>query len=187
MASIEKQFNFSIPFFKTNLDFTDKALDAVNQFVEDQPDVKPHEHWLCQLTTNVKTLDRFLPVEIEAYIASLAEEIFKDSTVYINEASGKNPTFNFHYWFNKYKRGDFQEPHDHSPKHLSAVWYLKGRSQDTVFLSPHHYWPFTSDVVIPELETGDIIFFPSGLIHHVLPCTEDDRVTIAFDFFDVRF
>tara|TARA_R110002020_G_scaffold1788_1_gene8199 strand:+ start:3944 stop:4522 length:579 start_codon:yes stop_codon:yes gene_type:complete len=80
-------------------------------------------------------------------------------------------------WFNIYKKGDFQEYHQHGQSHLSAIYCLKGdkkgariffRNEMNMFRPPvkehtsitgEYYWiPF-----IP----GQLVIFESSLMHSV--------------------
>jgi predicted 2-oxoglutarate/Fe(II)-dependent dioxygenase YbiX len=88
-------------------------------------------------------------------------------------------------WYNYYEKGSTQEVHTHTSKEctFSGVYILKTNEiNKTVFYS------YGSSLIkysnaskqLKEAKEGDIILFPSHLLHYVLPC-ESERITIAFN------
>ena len=106
-------------------------------------------------------------------------------------------------WRNTYRKGGFQELHDHvdgeglEDCHLSGCIFLDDFHPDAshFFLYNRHcseisaswgkimaemHLPFKSHVIIPK--AGDVIFFPSYMLHGVTPHRmEEPRTTIAFN------
>jgi len=104
-------------------------------------------------------------------------------------------------WKNTYTRGSFQEIHDHlhtvDDSHLSGCIFLDDYNSDAsqfYFYNRHcsevsEPWrmmmedigyPFKDCVVKPK--KGDIIFFPSHMLHGVTPHRMDEpRTTISFN------
>ena len=109
-------------------------------------------------------------------------------------------------WFNENQRGNYNNTHMHPRCHFAFVWYLKvprelKRSQGgkVVFDHPdkaftmsgfshlkctggHTFNPYHRDTCVYNPEEGDLIAFPSHLMHRVEPYSEDlKRISIAFN------
>jgi hypothetical protein len=79
-------------------------------------------------------------------------------------------------WYNYYKVGQYQEPHIHEGVGYTAVHYM---IYDPAY---HSRTEFTDPkIVSPEIEEGDILFFPSHYEHYV-PHNQSafPRLTAAF-------
>jgi uncharacterized protein (TIGR02466 family) len=99
-------------------------------------------------------------------------------------------------WMNVSPPGGFNAPHTHPGAHWSGVYYVSqpavedGNSGMIEFLDPRSDLPhwrifkaraFRSKRKIRP-EAGEIVMFPSYLVHWVYPNqTDDNRVTIAFN------
>lgn len=103
-------------------------------------------------------------------------------------------------WYNVYTDGEYQEEHDHignpfNQSHFSCIHFLS-------FDKDHHSPPEFKDplsqlrnlsvefesnrcgeIYVPKVEEGDLLMFPSYLVHRVLPCKKTDypRITISFN------
>ena len=96
-------------------------------------------------------------------------------------------------WVNTYRMGSFQEIHDHRGHDFSCVFFANinsnfgsfyfydrdsnslPRSWDKIMNIPSSFYP--------DLKTGDIIFFPSDMLHGVTPHKSDEvRKTLACNF-----
>ena len=99
-------------------------------------------------------------------------------------------------WLNVNPPGGYNSPHQHSEAHLSGVYYVdvpKARSEAggaIEFLSPHPVRLLStiirsqlfSDRVRVQPTAGDLILFPSQLVHWVHPNDSGKpRVTVAFN------
>lgn len=89
-------------------------------------------------------------------------------------------------WFQKQEENMHHIVHNHGSLGFSSVCYIdydKEKHSSTVFLSP--YGEFTTGNTTyfqPEVEEGDIIFFPSFLNHFApLNTSEDNRVIFSFN------
>ena len=103
-------------------------------------------------------------------------------------------------WMNLYKRGDFQEPHDHTGKikiDLCCVFFANSGKDfaEFFFFDVHHgrlgpFWSkvFGTDGVLifheDVIQAGDILFFPPYLFHGVRPHNSDTiRTTFSANIF----
>ena len=104
--------------------------------------------------------------------------------------------------FKKYKKGDYQEPHDHAfpGRSLSAVYVLDFPDQEEdvggqlVLECPNFQTIRSSGMdrifnaynyqhITPPLQKGTLVLFPSWVSHYVLPNkTDSRRATIAANF-----
>ncbi len=101
-------------------------------------------------------------------------------------------------WFNVLQPGGFQALHNHANTVVSGVLYLtpvhetastvfaKGMGYPGMVLSNLHAGvpggPFSADKwVMPAVEPGDLVLFPSWLLHEVPRNGGDTRITIAFN------
>jgi hypothetical protein len=89
-------------------------------------------------------------------------------------------------WFQKYENGMDHAVHHHGPIGFSAVCFIeynKNNHLPTTFISPFGS-NITGDLLRygPDVEEGDIIFFPSNL-HHYAPtnCSEYVRIIMSFN------
>lgn len=90
-----------------------------------------------------------------------------------------------HIWYNRYEHGNFQEVHRHLEYgvSLSGIYLLELQEENrTVFFSHTASGSslFPAEKRLVEAKEGDIIIFPSHLLHYVLPC-ERRRTTVAFN------
>lgn len=99
-------------------------------------------------------------------------------------------------WMNSNPPGGFNAPHTHPGAHWSGVYYVAqpdveiGSSGKIEFLDPRSdlpNWRLLKAPVFSAKKTmrpapGELILFPSYLVHWVYPNeTEEDRITIAFN------
>jgi len=97
-------------------------------------------------------------------------------------------------WFNIYRKGDFQEFHQHTHNVLSAIYILKSNSKSgrIYFKSPFNdmltpaYTKFTPDTferVNFNPQPGMLLIFRSHLEHYVEQNdSDDDRISIAYNY-----
>ena len=133
-----------------------------------------------------------------------SEKIHKLYMKYVSSVFDKPVSFSLEdIWFNYYIDGEYQEEHNHinptpflPPVHFSCVHYLKFDKEEhvtTTFHDPlkdlrshsfeidsNHYAPEWS----PKVKEGDLLIFPSYLVHHVRkskPTPNNPRITVAFN------
>lgn len=106
-------------------------------------------------------------------------------------------------WINVLQTGGQQSIHNHANSFVSGVIYLtrSHASANTVFVkslggsgfvfSNRHQGtaagPFNTEKwIMPEVSPGDLILFPSHLLHEVPSNQGDERVTLAFNAIPAR-
>lgn len=140
----------------------------------------------------------------------LNHRIFKSEKIhelymkYVSSVFDKPVSFSLEdMWFNCYSDGEYQEEHHHinttpflPPVHFSCVHYLKFDEEQhtsTTFHDPismlrSHSFEMESNYYneswTPKVKEGDLLIFPSYLVHHVQksqPTPDNPRITIAFN------
>ena len=100
-------------------------------------------------------------------------------------------------WININQKGHFNYSHDHPGSLFSAVYYVKGGADKGALeiktpIAPHTYTisnemvgsfnAFTGHAMVIPPVTGDLLIFPSWLLHRVnMSQSEEDRISIAFN------
>lgn len=79
-------------------------------------------------------------------------------------------------WFQQYHRGDSHGWHIHGCN-FTAVYFVELTNQTPVteFVSPYHQ----NKISKFDVKEGDVIFFPSCVIHRAPPVCDSDRKTIV--------
>ena len=79
-------------------------------------------------------------------------------------------------WINYYAKGFFQETHDHRYVDFASVFFPNAgenfgkfyfKNRDSTSLSPNWCIYDFPDVFYPDIEAGDIMFFPANELHGV--------------------
>lgn len=89
-------------------------------------------------------------------------------------------------WFEITKKYNFHTPHNHGPTGFSAVCYIKYNQKahsSITFLSPFNDFISGHELFYsPELNEGDILFFPSALVHFTEPnIDKGKRIIVSFN------
>ncbi len=95
-------------------------------------------------------------------------------------------------WINSYKKGQYQEIHDHDGHAFSSVIFLNGGLDFAEFYfvdrmtdpTPHLIKKMLKmeDLWYPEVNKGDIFIFPAHMLHGVSPHKSDVvRKTLSFN------
>jgi len=85
-------------------------------------------------------------------------------------------------WYNSYVPGQYQEVHNHRPKGVfSGIYLLHLEGKNTTAFVNHHDHPlFNNTKVMDDVQEGDVILFPSTLLHYVNP-SPANKVTISYN------
>ena len=141
------------------------------------------DQWNCDLFTSYGTgtfpigecLDAFTPI---------LDEFQTDAKAYGNMILTDM-------WLNCYKSQNWQEKHIHSPGQWSGVYYVHfdpNEHKATNFYHPCETLlataGITSNTLVPWVQEGDMIIFPSWL-EHAAPMNRSSKMrsTISFNFF----
>jgi uncharacterized protein (TIGR02466 family) len=100
-------------------------------------------------------------------------------------------------WININQKGHFNYSHDHPGSLFSAVYYVEGGADKGDLelktpIAPHTYTisnemvgsfnAFTGHAMLIPPVTGDLLIFPSWLLHRVnMSQSNEDRISIAFN------
>tara|TARA_Y100001968_G_scaffold69621_1_gene60750 strand:+ start:249 stop:803 length:555 start_codon:yes stop_codon:yes gene_type:complete len=164
--------------------------ELITKAKECELDEDQNFHWgkKCVIKQERLNKSKILPFLIPSYIQfqnDFKEVFHKNFNVEILEA-----------WRNTYFKGYFQEIHDHMSADLSAVLFLNNKiegSGEFFFYNRHqselgenwafHAAPEHSMNMKPNYRKGDILFFPSYMLHGVTPHKADEiRTTLSFNF-----
>lgn len=100
-------------------------------------------------------------------------------------------------WINWTKKGQYHHRHAHQNSLISGCYYVKAdKNVDRIYfykdkynllnLNPIEWNIYNSNSWWFSVGAGDLIFFPSHLVHDVKKVEYDDtRISIAFNFFPV--
>jgi co-chaperonin GroES (HSP10) len=88
-------------------------------------------------------------------------------------------------WTVKYETGDFHSIHNHSKSNISGILYFdydeKEHTPTNILVGENSITKVT-DVVTPSVVEGDIILFPSNMMHFTLPNKSNKvRTVVSFD------
>ena len=130
-------------------------------------------------------------------LRALAKEAIEDATRSVGaKADLSSLNLKIFGWMNASPGGGYNAPHTHPGAHWSGVYYVsqpeveEGNSGMIEFLDPRTDLPNWRLLKAPAFKLkkklrpmpGDIILFPSYLVHWVYPNeTDEERVTIAFN------
>jgi uncharacterized protein (TIGR02466 family) len=183
---MENLFPIPIGMFK----YDEGLTEAQTKFLVEQPQ-RPNEG-------NTSSEDRYLLKQKK--LGSLANFIDKCAHEYF--MATHNPKHDVRLkvtqsWLNWTTPGQFHHRHAHPNSLISGCFYVSANKEtDKIFLYRDGYqqikfppvdWNmYNSESWWFPVGTGDLIFFPSSLIHMVQPVGgEDTRISMAFNFFPV--
>ena len=154
-------------------------------------------------TNNIKTSFESEPDDLELFYEGspylkMLNQRYTDCMQHIFD---RNFSFTINkVWYNVYTDGEYQEEHDHigtllNHSHFSCIHFLsydKKQHSPPEFKDPLSQLRNLSvefdtnnygEIYVPKVEEGDLLMFPSYLIHRVLPCKKTDypRITISFN------
>lgn len=143
--------------------------------------------WLCKVNTEMFHQDHYKYRKlIEEGVYPALDKLFTELPFQNKPAASTVVDV----WYNHYDIGFNQELHTHIPyatnaqaPNLSGVYYLElDEPNNTVFYSYDAVFAGFSQPAFraTDIKEGDIVLFPSKLMHYVLPATAS-RTTIAFN------
>ena len=144
------------PFYYIITPDDNRLLDAVDR-------LDPHPNQEFSWGTKTEAIDQLRYYECEilpSYVYWLREYMKKIDIALSFEISD--------IWKTTYKRGSFQEPHDHPECDLVSVIFLDDPGKGGRFYLKNYKGEETHFV---DYKKGDMIVFPSNLVHGVTPFT----------------
>ena len=115
-----------------------------------------------------------------------AGELFKLLDPYLQDFFKQNEVSRItSLWCQKYKSGDYHEPHDHGSKGYSAVLYAKLNPKvhtGTKFFSPFPNEKGCKENIYADAEEGDLLIFPAHLLHMAPSLYDTDELRVIFSF-----
>ena len=163
-----------------------KKLDQLKQKIEElEPEKNPGYSW-----------GNFCSLKREAYLANDFKELLLQPVEYFAFETGMGFDVEaLDPWVNKYEKGHFQEIHNHPTADLAVVVFLNdgpdfgqfyfhdiGHTQFNPAWYPILEKLDRGSIWIPEVKAGDVIVFPSHMMHGVSPHKSDIvRETFAYN------
>lgn len=155
----------------------------INRVEGEQPSV-----WNCEVVTTYfhrKQLQDFFAEElVESIVKKPLLKLYDEQKCPVQNRPKKHILKEI--WFNFYKPGFYQEPHDHSGTTFSGIYLLElNEPNNTIFTchgtSRYNYnQSLTSYYPTEHIKEGNVILFPSEFIHSVDICTEE-KASISFN------
>jgi len=155
---------FSIPFYHYQVkDWYDKKLKLIELFES--------------TNTNIQTNVQVTPHNLKTTIFDEEIEKFQiESEINVKTSA---------LWFQKYYRGMNHDAHTHGIHGFSSICFIEYDEHEhssPVFLSPFLDVSIgLQRIYCPKVNEGDIIFFPSNLMHYV-PVNKSDRERLVVSF-----
>jgi len=111
------------------------------------------------------------PTSVRPYYEKMME-IFKPALLDFQDQVGAKRVQMHNYWFQQYEKNGEHDWHNHPKTMYGMVYYveLPDGSPPTNLLA-------NNQVVVPDAKEGDILFFPSILLHRSPPNTGSGRKT----------
>lgn len=181
---------FSTPFMYGRLpdEVVRDTLKAVEELEAKYPGDQPHP-WHCDIWTTY---------EVEPHLFNnpafrpMAETLNGFASEYCRMRKVKVPIRLSEFWANVQHPGQYQESHHHRGRLISGALYLQVPDDPSVsitFCTPRihlyddQHWDCDADKeeisIIPQV--GDILLFPSWLVHCTRPVKEK-RISMSFNY-----
>ena len=188
---------FSIPLYITNngREFTE---DELKIFFSDIPMFKEEgmtnhrseDLYLFDNFEGLKNIKNFCVHHLEKYLEEIEGADINIATLRITQS-----------WLNMTKSQEEHQPHYHSNSYLSGTLYINCLSNDSINFSNRLYGFSNNNMKFPvkketiwnavvleqEIKKGDLIIFPSSVLHHVNSNQTKNhvRTSLAFDTFPI--
>jgi len=153
-------------YYKYHAPNADQFINNLNKYTEKDIDNYPFQ-WGEECS-----VDR-VPLKWEDYIDLLTPSIdlLSDEIGSSFKYTIQNP------WLNFYNRGSYQETHDHSNHDIACVFFVNnGENFSYLYFQDRNSNAITpllkpllkhTNMYIPDIEAGDILFFPAHMLHGV--------------------
>ena len=178
---------FATPVYLSNLkrEFSKEEKDLVIEYKNNS-----HKNVANAMSKNTRVLEietfKKLKKELLIQVQHYFDEVlcYENVTPYITQS-----------WLNYTKKNEHHHSHTHPNSIISGVLYINAdKNNDTLTFLNYEYKQispeikkyniFNSKTSHLSVETGDIVLFPSSLIHMVQTKKEDDtRISLSFNTF----
>jgi len=176
-----------------------KLLPIIHGLIDNNNYENPFK--ACTMTTNISKPIEFLDDEtMNKIIGTQLDEMILETRCFANVKVSSVKVLD--YWFNVYKKGDYQEMHNHRclpqlidgkryDNTFSIIYILNSDEEEnsTVFKIENEtipYYPMMRNCefntgMVKEIKEGTLLIFSNQLNHAVLPVKHSGRITIAFN------
>lgn len=176
--------NFLGPFVwwgevKQHQELKEQILPVIDHLVTSSPAEVRVPGWNCEVYTSYGKKVNFLEGE------KLLKEVVWDpldacfTEVQLSRTPAESRLAGV--WFNQYEGSFFQEVHDHGDASFSGIYILElNEPNTTAFFHQGKDLFFQETLTTEHIKEGNVIIFPSSLLHYVNPC-QGKRTTISFN------
>jgi uncharacterized protein (TIGR02466 family) len=184
--TIEQLFPTPIMFNNIQREFTTDELNFVKQnstkTIDNPGNISSSEKYILnnKVFSNLK---KFIQDNIEYYVNTIYKPTYPIKP-YITQS-----------WLNWTKPGEFHHPHNHPNSFISGVLYINTDGEkdkitfyktdyEQISLRPNDFNMYNAKSWWFNVKPGDLIIFPSCLLHDVEKVTTiDTRISLAFNTF----
>ena len=169
-------------FAREKIDDPEHEMTWTDYFLQgsDNSDAYEMDHLGINLQTPVKyisTSAQYEPVFL-SMISPYLKQFLKRADYKFTEVS--------RVWTQRYSKGDYHAPHDHGPEGFACVFYAQLDPEvhlSTEFIQPWIPHTGNRDMESPDnVVEGDLVIFPSNLMHMAPPHMSDKyRTIISFN------
>jgi len=181
---------FPTPVYSKTMDreFTKEELQSVNKlkgkFNKNSGNITTTDNYILK-KTEFKELNKFVNDCLDEYLKKVICPKEEDLKLYVTQS-----------WLNYTEEGQFHHVHAHQNSVISGVLYIDcDKENDSIkFTNPINYQQikpqkeefniFNSDTWWLSVETGQMVMFPSSLVHQVdFKKGTNTRISLAFNTF----
>jgi len=173
--------------FELGRDFTSEEMT----FVDSQP---THKNMGNTTSDDAYVLRHWTMAGLKGFVDDCVAEYLKTVHAPKNEMSLRLTQS----WLNYTKPGEFHHKHAHQNSFVSGVLYIKAdRAKDKIYfyrdgyeqikIPTENFNPYNSDSWWFDVGAGDLMLFPSSLMHMVETVQDGERVSLAFNTFPVGY
>ena len=169
-------------FAREKIDDPEHEMTWTDYFIQgsDMSDAYEMDHLGINLQTPVKYISssaQYEPVFL-SMISPYLKQFLKRADYKFTEVS--------RVWTQRYSKGDYHAPHDHGPEGFACVFYAQLDPEvhlPTEFIQPWIPHTGNRDMESPDnVVEGDLVIFPSNLMHMAPPHMSDKyRTIISFN------
>ena len=169
-------------FAREKIDDPEHEMTWTDYFIQgsDMSDAYEMDHLGINLQTPVKYISssaQYEPVFL-SMISPYLKQFLKRADYKFTEVS--------RVWTQRYSKGDYHAPHDHGPEGFACVFYAQLDPEvhlSTEFIQPWIPHTGNRDMESPDnVVEGDLVIFPSNLMHMAPPHMSDKyRTIISFN------